>query len=160
MNARVQPVAAVYQASDGMFCRALAGLTREQGLARLVGDANPLLWIAAHVTVTRYGLARMLGVDRPRPWGARFARGSEVGDPATLPDAAEVLAAWEELRAPFAGRLGELTDAELDAPSPSPIPIQDKSVLGAMAVLAYHEGYHVGQIALVRKTLGLGGLVG
>ncbi len=160
MNARIVPLASMYKASDDMFCRALAGFSREQGLARLVGDVNPLLWVASHVTTTRYGLAQMIGLDRPRPWATRFTRGSEVGDPAMIPDADEIRAAWEALRAPFGTRLCELGDAELDAPSPRPLPVEDKSVLGAMTFLAYHEGYHLGQMALIRKALGLGGLNG
>ncbi|HVO12040.1 MAG TPA: DinB family protein [Vicinamibacteria bacterium] len=160
MNPRLVPLAAILQASDSMFCRALAGMTREQGLARLVGEVNPLLWTAAHVTTTRYGLAQLVGLDHPRPWGTQFTRGSEVGDPEAIPDAEETRAAWEALRAPLSTRLDQLTDPDLDAPSPRKLPVEDASVLGAIAFLAYHEGYHVGQMALVRKALGLGGLVG
>ncbi len=87
-------------------------------------------------------------------------RGSEVGDPAMIPDADEILAAWEALREPLRARLAQLTEAELDAVSPRKVPMEDGSVLGTLTFLAYHEGYHVGQMALVRKALGLGGLVG
>ncbi len=160
MNPRVMPLSSMLQASDEMFCRAVVGVTREQGLARLVGEVNPLLWVAAHVTSTRYGLAQLIGLDQPRPWGTRFTRGSEVGDPGNIPDSEEIRAAWDALRAPLSARLGQLTDAELDAPSPRKFPIADASVLGAIAFLTYHEGYHVGQMVLVRKALGLGGLVG
>ena len=57
-------------------------------------------------------------------------------------------------------RLAQLTDAELDTPSPRKLPIADASVLGAIGFLACHEAYHIGQLALVRKALGLGGLAG
>ncbi len=160
MNPRVAPLAALYGSSEELFRRALTGLTREQGLARLAGDANPLLWIAAHLTTTRYGFAQLIGLHLERPWGGAFARGSEVGDLTKIPDAAEILAAWDALRGPLTTRLHELGDAELDAPAPRNFPTSDKSVLGGVAFLAYHEAYHIGQIALVRKSLGLGGLVG
>ncbi len=160
MNPRVVPLASILQSSDSMFCRALEGVTREQGVARVVGEANPLYWVAAHVTTTRYGLAQLIGLDRQRPWGTRFTRGREMGDPASIPDAEEIRAAWDALRTPLTTRIGQLGDAELDAPSPRKLPVEDASVLGAVAFLAYHEGYHVGQMALVRKVLGLGGLVG
>ena len=48
MNPRLVPFAALYRWSDLHFERALAGLTREQGLARVGDGANPPLWIAAH----------------------------------------------------------------------------------------------------------------
>ncbi len=160
MNPRVVPLASLYQASDALFGRALAGITREQGLARLAGDANPLLWVAAHATATRYGLAQLIGLDCPRPWGTRFGRGSEVGDLAAIPGPEEIRAAWDALRAPLTARIAQLTDAELDAASPRNLPVEDKSILGAMAFLVFHEAYHVGQMALMRKALGLGNLVG
>ncbi len=160
MNPRVAPLAALYGSSDELFRKALAGLTREQGLARLGDHSNPLLWIAAHLTTTRYGFAQLISLPLERPWGGAFTRGSEVGELSRIPDAAEILAAWDALRSPLATRLRELTDAELDAPAPRNFPTSDKSVLGGMAFLAYHEDYHIGQIALIRKSLGLGGLVG
>jgi hypothetical protein len=160
MNPRVTPLASLYGSGDELFRRALTGLTREQGLARLDGHTNPLLWIAAHLTTTRYGFAQLIGLDRERPWGKNFTRGSAVGDLSAIPDAAEIRAAWDALCPPLATRLSEITDAELDAPAPRNFPTADKSVLGGMAFLAYHEAYHIGQISLIRKSLGLGGLVG
>ncbi len=160
MNPRVVPLSSLYGSSDELFKKALSGLTREQGLARLDPQANPLLWIAAHLATTRYGFAQLIGLRLERPWGGAFTRGSEVGDLARIPEAAEIRAAWDALCPPLTTRLGELTDAELDAPAPRNFPTSDKSVLGGMAFLAYHEAYHIGQMALIRKSLGLGGLVG
>jgi hypothetical protein len=159
MNPRLVPIASLYQSSERLFEMSLAGLTREQGLAR-VGDANPLLWIAAHLATARYGLGQMIGVELARPWGTRFTRGSEVGELAAIPEADEIRAVWTSVSGALASRLVQLTNSELDAPAPRNFPIEDKSVLGGVAFLAYHEAYHIGQMALVRKALGLGGLVG
>jgi hypothetical protein len=160
MNPRIVPFAALYRSSEGLLERTLAGLTREQGLARVGDAANPLLWIAAHLATTRYGLGQMIGIERPRPWGTRFTRGSEVGELAAIPELDEIRAAWTSVSSALASRLVQLTDSELDAPAPRSFPIEDKSVLGGLGFLAYHEAYHIGQMALVRKALGLGGLVG
>lgn len=56
-------------------------------------------------------------------------------------------------------RLEELTEAELSAPAPRSFAIPDRSVRGAITFLAYHEGYHIGQMAFLRKWLGFPGLV-
>ncbi len=160
MNPRLVPLVSLYRSSERLFESSLAGLSREQGLTRLGGTGNPLLWIAAHLATSRYGLGFMLGLDCPRPWGERFTRGSEVGDLAAITGAEEILSAWTGINGALASRLAELGDDELDAPAPRNFPIEDKSVLGALGFLAYHEAYHVGQMALIRKALGLGGLVG
>lgn len=55
--------------------------------------------------------------------------------------------------------MAEATDMQLAAPAPRALPIADKSVLGALTFLTYHEGYHLGQIALLRKALGVTRLI-
>ncbi len=160
MNPRLLPIASLLQNSEGLLDRSLAGLTREQGLSRLGAGTNPLLWMAAHLTTTRFGLAQLIGVDAQRPWDGRFVRGSELGDLAAIPEQAEILATFRRVSELLAVRLSALGDAELDAPSPRAFPIEDKSLLGGLGFLAYHEAYHLGQMAVVRKALGLGGLVG
>ena len=46
------------------------------------------------------------------------------------------------------------------APAARNFPTGAKSVLGGMGFFAHHGAYHIGQVALIRKSLGLGGLVG
>ncbi len=159
MNPRLVPIAALLRNSEALLQKSLAGLTREQGLTRF-GATNPLLWMAAHLTTTRFGLAQLVGVDAPRPWDGRFTRGSELGELASIPETTEILAAWSRVGGLLAQRLGQLGDADLDAPAPRTFPIDDKSLRGGVGFLAYHEAYHLGQMAFVRKALGLGGLVG
>jgi hypothetical protein len=160
MNHRLVPLAALLRSCDTLFERTLSGLTREQGLTRLGGLANPPLWIAAHLASSRYGLGLLIGLARPRPWGERFTRGSELGELASIPEVEEIRSAWTSVSEALQSRLAQLGDAELDAPSPRKLPIEDGSVLGAIAFLVFHEGYHIGQLALARKALGLGSLVG
>jgi hypothetical protein len=160
MDAGLSTTIGLMKVSDGLFLRAIADITREQGLARIGPDANPLIWIAAHLTSARAGMAQMAGLRYARPWGSRFGRGTHEEDLAKLPQLDEVRSAWQAATAALAERLPVMTQDELDARAPRDFPIDDKSVRGAFSFLAYHEAYHIGQMALIRKTLGLGGLVG
>ncbi len=160
MDASLVTTLGLMKVSDGLFLRATAGLTREQAVVRIGPDANPLIWLAAHLTSSRAGMAQMAGLRYARPWGSRFARGSEVEALEKLPQLDDVRAAWQDATAALAERLPGLSQAELEAQAPRDFPIDDKSVRGALAFLAYHESYHIGQMALIRKALGLGGLVG
>ncbi|MBN2370970.1 MAG: DinB family protein [Vicinamibacteria bacterium] len=160
MNPRLVPLIALLHSSEALFDKALSGLTREQGLARLGDGANPHLWIAAHLASARYGLGLLIGLNSPCPWGERFTRGSKVGEPSQIPEVHEVRVAWASVNEALGPRLGQLTDCDLDATSPRRFPTSDPSVLGAIGFLVYHEAYHIGQLALIRKALGLGGLVG
>jgi hypothetical protein len=160
MDASLATTLGLMKISDGLFLKATADLSRAQGLESIGPHANPLVWIAAHLASARVGLAQLAGLERERPWGTRFARGTEVGDTEALPALHEIRVVWQDVTTALNERLPALTPAELDAPSPRQLPVDDRSVRGALAFLAYHESYHIGQMALIRKALGLGGLVG
>jgi len=51
--------------------------------------------------------------------------------------------------------LGALTTERLDEPAPQRFPIDDETVLGEIAFLVQHDSYHIGQVALLRRQLGL-----
>jgi len=57
-------------------------------------------------------------------------------------------------------RLKVLTDEELSKPAPFPVPAGDKTQRGAIVFLNFHETYHIGQMAYLRKWLGYSQLVG
>jgi uncharacterized damage-inducible protein DinB len=82
-----------------------------------------------------------------------------VPDEAELPDLDVVLGAWREVSTTLLERLRNATPEQLAASCPRSFPIEDKSVLGGLAFLTYHEGYHLGQLALMRRALGHPGLV-
>ena len=160
MDPTIVPVAQLYAMDTPLYAKALDGLDREALLRRPGGQANGLLWIAGHLAGARCGLARLLGATVRFPWPRLFVRGAEAPGDDDLPEVAEIRRAWDEGSSAFLARLAEVGEAELEAPSSRPYPIEDKSVRGAIVFLAYHEAYHIGQMSLLRKWLGQPGLVG
>lgn len=159
MDPAIAPSVTLYAVNNRLFEEALKGLSHEQLLMSPSEAANPILWIAGHVANTRFGLSAMLGMKLHRPWGDMFNRSAVRPGAAAYPDLGVILAAWNEVTAGLMARFEALTDAELRAPSPQPLPTPDRSMRGAIAFLAHHEAYHLGQMAYVRKCLGLPGLV-
>ena len=159
MDPVIAPSVALYSVNNRLFDKALDGLSREQLLKSASESSNPLLWIAGHVANTRYGLSAMLGKKAHRPWGDIFNRSAARPPAEAYPELAVIRTAWNEVTSGLMARFEELTDAELSAPAPWPLPTPDGSIRGAIAFLAYHEGYHLGQIAYIRKWLGFPGLV-
>jgi hypothetical protein len=158
LNPSVLPVLEILKLDTRLFEKALDGLDRQTLVRRTVEHANPIIWMAAHLAGARFGMAAFLGERRAFPL-AGFGKGATVPDEDALPQADVVLAAWREISEIVTKRLAEATDVQLAAPSPKRFPIADGSVLGALTFLTYHEGYHFGQLSLVRKSLGLPGLV-
>ena len=137
--------------------RALDGLSPEQALARPNG-ANPIVWIAGHMVVVRAGFANGLGAGVDVPWASHFPRGGEVKNEAEWPTLSEVRAKWDEVHAAFMTRLEGIDAAALAAETP--MPGLDKTLLGALALAALHDSYHVGQLAAARRLHGHDRVVG
>ncbi|MDA1315232.1 MAG: DinB family protein [Acidobacteria bacterium] len=160
MDSQITPSVHQFGLGTGLAQKALDGLTREE-LRRPAGpDVNPALGVMIHLANTRCSLLRLLSVDREVPWEGRFGRGGAMNDPDQYPELDEVWAVWNEASAQLEKRFEELTDEELSAPAPRNFPVSDKTIRGAINFLAYHEAYHVGQLAYIRKWLGKDPLVG
>jgi len=62
---------------------------------------------------------------------------------------------WQSLSKALIERFTLLSGQELDAPFGRALPIEDGSTLGAIAFMLQHESYHIGQLSLLRRLLGL-----
>jgi len=155
----ISPAAAQMRISRTLVDRATEGLTRDE-LVRAPEAGNSAIWLWAHLTNTRCALARMLGVERELFHPDLFGRGSELIDPAEYPSAESISAIWEQATDQLTERFEELSSDDLAEPAPRDFLIEDKSLAGAVTFLSWHEAYHVGQLAAVRKWLGKGQLVG
>ncbi len=160
MDAIIAPSAQLYAVSNYLLPKSLEGLSREELYRQAGGGANPVIWIVGHVTHSRCSLLNLLGKKREIPWKDLFARGVKDLDFRRYPHLDEILAVWNEAGAELAARFDELSDEELSAESPHKFPVSDNTIRGAINFMAYHEGYHMGQLAYLRKWLGKGSLVG
>jgi len=159
MHPSIETVGQLYQTTDGLYQKALTGLDPDMALRRPGEQSNSVAWIAGHLAWTRSRLCGLLGVPVEFPWSDVFARGARPPEPEELPSLEEVRQAWQTISARLMTRLDELTEAELAAPAARPMPIADRSLRGSIVFLAYHEGYHIGQLSFLRKWMGLPGLV-
>ncbi len=159
MHDSLRPVAQIYGVNTTLLERALEGLDREALRRQPSEGMNPPLWIAGHLTSVRFSLCAMLGEPRENPWGKTFFRGSAL-DMEALPEIDAVRKEWSEISGVLQRRLEEATPEQLDAPAPRKFAIEDSTLRGGLTFLCWHEGYHIGQMSLLRKWQGLPGLVG
>ena len=160
MDSRIALSVEQYGVSTSLFEMALDGLSEEELLQSVGDDSNPMIWLVGHLTSVRINLLNVLGHKQEVSWASRFNRGETIDDRSEYPPMEQMLAVWKETTAALMARLEEISDAELSAESPIGLPIPDKTVRGTISFMAYHEGYHVGQMAYLRKWLGKGSLVG
>ncbi|HEY3570719.1 MAG TPA: DinB family protein [Thermoanaerobaculia bacterium] len=152
-----QAIAKVFELSHMALTRNLEGITHEESLRAPEPGGNALNWVLGHILYHRNMVMNLLG--QPPVWdspqAARYARGSAPLGPDEEP------VPFETLHAELDRSQGLLMDAlraaraeELAAPAENGDPVSTR-----IALLGFHEGYHGGQIGLLRRLLGHPGAI-
>jgi uncharacterized damage-inducible protein DinB len=148
---------AMFQFSHGVSTRNLEGITAEESLRAPDSGGNSLNWVLGHLLSYRNRILSLLG--EPPAWdspqAARYARGSAPLGPDDDP------VPFDTLRAGF-DRSQELLLAALQgAPAEKLAAANERGepLAQRLAMLALHEGYHGGQIGLLRRLLGHPGAI-
>ena len=160
MHDSIAALAEGFRVSTNLYLKALHGLEPEALVTRVAGTANPIIWIAGHLVQFRSRLALVLGAPQHEvAWASLFVTGSRPGDPSQYPPIDEIIAAWREISANIESRFEEITGDELAALPPVRVATPDGTVRGAVALFAFHDAYHIGQMGLIRRVLGHGALI-
>ena len=148
---------AMLEFSHGILTRNLAGITHGESLRAPDSGGNSLNWVLGHLLFYRNQMSSLLGA--PPAWDSslagRYARGSAPLGPDDDPEPFEALRAGLE-------RSQELLVAALRDASAETLATADERgepVAQRLALLAFHEGYHGGQIGLLRRLLGHAGAI-
>ena len=79
-------------------------------------------------------------------------------DDSQWPEVGVIIEAWTSLAAELQTRLEALDEDDLLGTTEAPS--LDGTLLGGVALLAFHDAYHVGQLGMLRANAGLSRLVG
>jgi hypothetical protein len=155
----------------GLILRMLS-LARERTLAATLdlpdefmalqpaGARNHPAWTLGHLVFveSRAELALGLGADLPGGWKERFAPGSTPSsDRRTYPPKAELLDRLARQRLALLSKVEGMSAADLDRPAPPSPVLGPRATLGdVLLYLAWHEGYHNGQLTVWRRAAGIG----
>jgi hypothetical protein len=154
MEPAVQSFADQFRVVTNAYLKALDGMDRDTLLTRPGARSNSAMWVAGHLVQSRARLINVLGGSRELPWPELFRTGSTVADPAAYPEAPAIVAQWRELTEELMRRIESLGPADLAGAAPPRVASPDGSLRGAIALFAFHEGYHTGQLGFLRKWLG------
>jgi len=156
----IKPVAFILAANDSLADRSFIGVKPEDVWTRPTPHTNSILWIYAHMAATRARMLNVLGDDYDPGLGESFGRGAEVQDAGSYPTREKINEVSREVNARLFAKLAAVGDAELAREATGPRPPSAQTVGEQLAFFALHDAYHVGQLAYVRKALGLPGVVG
>jgi hypothetical protein len=149
------------------FCNVLDEINDADGSVRFHDRTNNIRWLAGHLVAGRYRNLARLGVhaeeyppmdkyvlkNTPPPNAIAF-------DPAVdYPSLAESLAYWKQYSEQFMQALKNVTKEQWSETIPFTVPIGGNTIGDALTFIAMHETYHIGQMSLMRKSLGYPAMV-
>jgi len=140
----------------------LLDINEEESKFRLNEHTNHLAWIAGHLVVIRFGLAVRFGLRRNKyPHLELFVikdipppNAKQLDESVNYPGLNETLKYWDSYSDFLIERLPFLSDEKLNSELAFTTPIGGKSVLESLAFTVSHESYHIGQMSIIRKSLG------
>jgi uncharacterized damage-inducible protein DinB len=160
MDTRVLPLESQLKLNATLFRRALDGLDPDTAAHRPIESGNSLAFLAVHIVDARAYLIGILGGDASHEWSEEFAAARGIEDMNPVPTPQQLLATFDLLSARLEARLESIEAESLAQSSGKSFPTGDESVLGAISFLAFHESYHIGQMALLHRAVGRGSLSG
>ena len=157
-------IAHLYTLDSGVIHGTLDDVAEEETFVQPQEGGNCMNWILGHIVANRQnalGLVQGEPLVDPRIV-ERYARGS---DPVSGPedgaaDTKELLLALDATHERLLDYLRSASDEDLAAPLPGgPSRILGECVGDALASLAWHEGYHAGQLGILRRMVGRPGVL-
>ena len=160
MEAALTIASQMFRCNNRYLAKCIDGLTDEEWRACPCETSNSMLWVVGHLVWARSTVLKVLGAPWTKPWLAQFGRGKKPDDIAQCPSPEEVVRAWHEASAALSAALEAAPAETLSAAAGERSPSFDGTIGGLVNFLAYHETYHGGQAAYIRRWLGHDGIAG
>lgn len=156
----IEGAAQSYRYNDKFLVDSVQGPSVEEWHRRPSECTNHMAWLVGHLVWARKSVLARLGAEWTAPWLGLYARGAKVDPSAACPSPADLLSAWSEVSTLLGKALENASEEGLSQPVTQGPPSADGKVSGVINFLAYHETYHVGQMAYLRCWLGHKGVMG
>ncbi len=148
----------------------LAGISHVESLQSPQPGGNCINWVIGHIVGTRNSILRVLGLEPI--WPPAQAQIYERGAPA-LTVAAKALPLesivndYDQAQERIMAALERATDEDFAKQPDTATPVAtgsatsdgQETVAGMLAVLSFHESYHVGQLGVLRRLAGKAGVL-
>jgi uncharacterized damage-inducible protein DinB len=139
------------------------GVTQDESLIRPEPAGNCLNWVIGHLLTVYNNALPLLGQEAvtSKEAIAKYQRGAPpLDDSAKALQISELLALWDEASARFDTGLAALPTERLGQPAPfSPTGNPNETIGTLLATVMFHQAYHTGQTALLRRIVGKPGAI-
>lgn len=156
MEALLQAPYIQFQINSDFFRNCFESVSNKISQKRPGKHSNNMIFVGMHTVEARYMLGHQLGLHAAGPFAATLKEAKTVQELTTFPEVSEVIDAWNEATEKVEKRFDKMLSADLRSEAPLKLPIENNTVIAAVAFLVNHEAYHIGQLAHLRKHYGMG----
>jgi hypothetical protein len=153
MNNSIHHLQSIFNLNTRLFNNTLAGVTEKLSEERISGHSNSFKWIATHTVWARYNMLMFLGKPTQNPYPGLFENFKSFDTADKYPSLDEIKKEWQKASELLKDALASASEKHLAADSPFKSPIGDSTMGGALAFLAQHESYDIGQLGFLKKFL-------
>lgn len=137
-----------------LFNNLLQEISDKESEQKMSDKSNHLKWIAGHLLSTRYSLCPLARININDPFIEFFGEGSKINDTSDYPLLDEIQTQWNGLSDTLRKGLSTLPEKLLSKETQFHLPSDDKTIRGLLGFLMHHEGYHLGQMSMLRGLVG------
>jgi hypothetical protein len=151
-----------YQLLTEWYLFALDGISDPDGSKAINDRTNSLEWLSGHLIVGRYRNMARLGVKMGPPKSLDKFVNQALPPPNAIafdskikyPSLSECREEWKMYSLAFHEALKNVDEKMLKTEIPFNVPIGGNTVEDALTFVVEHEAYHIGQMSVIRKSLG------
>lgn len=162
MVKELQVIKRQFELSTRLFRNVLKDVKQEEGAHRLNGRGNHLQWIAGHLISIRHRNAQRFAKEMaPYAHNDKFVipdmpppNARPLDENISYPELSELLQDWDKCSAALLEALDGITAEQLSTEGTFSTPLGGKTLLDMLAFIAYHEAFHIGQMSMLRRSLG------
>ena len=160
-----EQIAALFAVSQETVEANCAGIGEQESRRAFPGGANCANWILGHIVVNRQLLTVRFG-EKPflrEEEAVLYARGSApLHDGGICVSFERLLEGFKVTGEQIQQHVKVLSDEDLSSelePNAFPVPVTPRNLCTWLGLLLFHEGYHAGQLGVVRRILGKPGAI-
>ena len=153
----------MFELSFAAISRNLDNVNEAESLVKPPAGGNSFNWVLGHIVVARGGVLTLVGETPvcPEAQAAPYRRGISPSESDPLLDLATLRGYLADSQQRLLPALAMMSEEKLARPVPEPMnrPPLTGSIGDALIRLQYHEGYHNGQLGLLRRIAGKDGAI-
>ena len=154
MISTLKPLASIFSINSTLLLNAFKDVDEKIALKRPNKKTNSMMFILLHTIDARYFILQNIGVKIKNPFAKYVNWSNTINDIKDYPKLSRVLNDWKKLDGVLIEKFNRLTTKKIESKIEMDFPGGNK-ILSMIAFMSEHEAYHVGQLAFIRKYLGL-----